>query len=295
MASNDSSASHNGVDKGKGKESNPVLPAEVQLQIIEGYVAKNYPILRLLTPADLKSTVNEVIIAAKDPQSWDGGMIEWDKDQFQWMVETAILSSSTIKLDITSRSQAQGSGPAQTVALIPSSMTELSKRVQHLALYISQPFPGYFIVDGSRYLRATAGMASLGQQLPHLKSLTLYLDIDTSGMTEVLARSGMWWTTRCTDGPPEAYGSPSSLTLKNIATLVKELLAEVKEHGPGRKKLFKLSVKHGHSRSGGQFAPGQVAHGGIWKFVCDEIDLSVEDVGSAAKRAWDSRKEETLD
>jgi hypothetical protein len=190
---------------------------------MEGYVAKSYPLICLLTPADLKSTVDEIVAKAKDPQSWDGDMVEWDKDKLEWIVETAIFSSATLKLDITSRSQAHGSGPAHTVALIPSTMAEISKRVQHLALYISESFSDNHIVDGGRYLRATAGMASLGQQLPDLKSLILYLDIDTSGMNEGAARSGIWWTTPCTDGSLVAFGSAAPLTGKTVEALINEL------------------------------------------------------------------------
>ena len=228
-------------------------------------------------------------------------MVEWDKEQLEWIVETAILSSATIKLDITSSSQEQGSGPAHTVALVPSNMTGVSKQIRHLALYISEPFRDTHIADGGKYLRATTGMASLGQQLPDLKSLTLYLDIHTSGMNEGLARSGIWWATQCTDGSLVPLGSAPPLTGKDLETLVNELLVAVKEHGPGKTKLFKLSIEHDPSQRDVRFSDGHAPSTSyrerwMWKLICDDVDLSVEHALSYfTQQAWDSRKQEPLD
>ena len=291
MASSSSNASNNGEKQNEGELQGPILPLEIQVQIMESYVAKNYDLIYVRTPADLRSAVDGLIAATKDAQNRDGTMLEWNVDKLDWIADTAILSSATIKMDIASRSQAHGPGTAHTVALIPPTMAEISGRVQHLALYISEPFSDERRVDGGKYLRATAGMASLGQQLPHLKSLTFYLCIDVSVMSDGVARSDIWWTTPCTDGSLVAPGSTAPLTGKNIQTLVNELLAAVKDHGPGEMKLFKLSVEHDPSRRRDPYLPGYAPSiSDTWKLVCDDIDLLEEDVIPVTRRAWDSRK-----
>jgi hypothetical protein len=147
-------------------------------------------------------------------------------------------------------------------------------------------------------------MSSIKVHFPRIKSLTVYVIVDASELSDKDSQSGAWWeiNTSVFQTPTEVWGPthlwPEFIDLRTLdeedqplRALIADLLEAARADGPGSKKVFKLLVKR-RMTEGGWDSVDRDATAMPWLWRCDEIDFSDGnvDAGSVVQRAWDSRR-----
>jgi hypothetical protein len=142
MASAESGSS----SKGKEKVEDVALPVELKINIMEKYVAQNYPVIRIHSVEDFEATIEEIKAKSEATHPW--------KD-LKGPIETALFSMAAFQLDITFTPQVDGS----VVARVPAAVSEIKPRIRKLQLtFLSEgPDRQNLWEDGTPYFCATKG------------------------------------------------------------------------------------------------------------------------------------------
>ena len=227
MASKHSNSTGKEANYGKAKLQDSVLPADLQIMVMERDVANNYPVIHIRSVKDFENIVEEIKVNTEDGLGW--------KDM-KGPIETALFSTAAFRLRIYFLPQTNGS----VVARIPDPVSEIKPRIRNLYLTFLSEGSGFGINpsalgDGRPYIRAARGVASLREQFPNLHVFVIYLIANADTINDQIAGDGFWAVRRL-----RINATGNWITLLRAVT---NILKAAQMDGPGEKKLFRLSME----------------------------------------------------
>ena len=157
------------------------LPAELNDKIMEYWVAVNYPNIRVRSCKDVEAGVEEIKDICQDARPWN------DTER---SIKTALFTSAAFRLNISFVDQTDGTAHAR----VPAAVSELVPRIKkrELMFLVTPKQPDNIYPDGSPFVQAIKGMASLNQHFGHLDTLSIHLLFNADEAREEHVRSGAW-------------------------------------------------------------------------------------------------------
>ena len=232
MSSEDSDASTPKPNNAEPTLHVTTFSTEKRIKVIEAYVAKNYAVIHIHSFQDFDSVIEEI----------NGNCDNDDPEtDLKGSIESALFSTAAFRLDISFLDEEDGSASAQ----IPTAVSELVPRILNLELAFNigpnaATWPVDTPADGSELLRAKKAMASLREHFDHLDTLRIYLVFDGGCVREQWMRDSTWQYIKLKHGP----GAPWPYQQSNFLSITLAYLLEAtRDHGPGKKKVFALSLE----------------------------------------------------
>ena len=203
----------------KAKAGAVAVPSTLYLARMKEYVTKHYSVNEISADSDLESTVKNVMKSTGETQM---------SHNLRTAAEDALFSIVTFRLNISFQLHSNGSATAE----IPEADSSTARRIRHLELYFGTGIGSIQIAHGPSFSRVSAGMQSLKDQFPQLDTLYVHLCINVLSPSVAEAISGTWMK----DARDIAMTSTFGVALNYM-------LERAKAHGPGEKKIFKLTIE----------------------------------------------------
>lgn len=255
----------------KGEMKVPIgLPDAVFLPSMKQYVAKAYPVIELRSDQELETVITKVMKNTKGSQS---------SKNLRSTVETALFSTAVFNLRMTSPEQPGGS----VSVAVPGELLETSRHVQHLEILFATKTGSTELTNGPQFSLVARGMQSLKDQFLQLETLVVRLCINVASPTVEKVKAGGWMK--------EAQSIINNSTFQIAST---HMLRMAKNVGPGRRKVFKLSVEaHVETVDGIQL---RKPNGKGWIRHSDEVEFTdLYDTHMVVSTAWKSCETASVD
>ena len=203
------------ADKGKGKAVDTVS-YETPSGTMKNYIIRHHPVITVRSEEDLQKIFADIVSNTTDAQPWAG-------------LETAVLSTAVFRLGIKFRDQPNGS----VAAMVPLTISTIPGRVRHLEMFFPTKPERTELSQGPTFSQVSRGMKSLRELCPQLESFVIHLCVNVTRKDNISTVAAGDWM-----GDAE-----SILKQSTFKTALTHMIRRAKDQGPGRKKIFKLSVE----------------------------------------------------